>query len=112
MRISRKSKVLAVLIGSAVFTSAARLSYSYLRYREVQRHFRRVAVGQSREEVERLLGKPNWHAGECGEILPDRGGCVTEYIYSHPFAPVLPDYYIVTFSKDDKVIEASRWSSP
>ncbi len=105
MRISRKQKLFAILVGSALFTSAARFSFAYLRFREVQRHFHHVAAGSSRAEVERLLGTPNNHAGQCGDIVPVRKGCVTEYVYSHPLAPLVPDYYIVTFSKEDIVIE-------
>jgi len=58
------------------------------------------------------MGKPNYHSGPCGVIhFPDKS-CAKEYVYSHPFAPLVPEYYIVAFSSDDRVIEAAPWSSP
>jgi hypothetical protein len=58
------------------------------------------------------MGKPNYYAGKCGEIhVPDKS-CAVEYVYSHPFAPLVPQYYIVSFSQDDRVIEADEWNSP
>jgi hypothetical protein len=32
-------------------------------------------------------------------------------VYSHPFAPLVPEYYIVAFSPEDRVIEADEWDS-
>ncbi len=112
MRVRKKHKLLAILIGSALCTSAARISYSFLRYREVAAHFQKIHTGMQRGEVVRRLGKPNYHAGACGEIAPIRDGCVIEYDYSHPLAPLIPEYYVVTFSKDDRVLEAEPWTSP
>jgi hypothetical protein len=58
------------------------------------------------------MGKPNYYAGRCGVIhVPDKR-CAVEYVYSHPFAPLVPEYYIVSFSSDDRVIEADQWDSP
>ncbi len=43
--------------------------------------------------------------------FPQRN-CAVEYVYSHPFAPLVPEYYIVSFSPEDRVIEADEWDSP
>jgi len=58
------------------------------------------------------MGKPNYHAGECGVIHFPSKECAVEYVYSHPFAPLVPEYKIVSFSRDDRVIEADEWDSP
>ncbi len=58
------------------------------------------------------MGKPNYHEEKCGVIhFPDKN-CAVEYVYSHPFAPLVPEYYIVSFSPKDRVIEADEWDSP
>jgi hypothetical protein len=108
----RKQKALAILIGSAMFTSAARFSYSYLRFTTVGSRIHRVKPGTPRQQVLDILGSPNFHDGPCGKIIPARRGCATEFVYSHPLAPLIPDYYIVAFSKEGRVIDAEHHSSP
>jgi hypothetical protein len=108
----RKQKALAILIGSAMFTAAARFSYSYLRYTTVGSRIHRVKPGATRQQVLDVLGAPNYHEGACGKIHPAHRGCATEFVYAHPFAPLLPDYYVVEFSKEGRAIEAERITSP
>src|SRR4029077_6787302 len=67
--------------------------------------------GDSRASVIDRMGKPNYHEGKCGVIhFPDKN-CAVEYVYSHPFAPFVPEYYVpayyvVSFSPEDRVIDA------
>ncbi len=37
--------------------------------------------------------------------------CSYEYVYSHPFAPLVPEYYVVVFT-DDSVIHTAVLRSP
>jgi hypothetical protein len=46
-----------------------------------------------------------------GSLSAPYKGCSFEYIYSHPFAPWVPEYYVVAFA-DDSVIHTSVLSSP
>jgi len=55
---------------------------------------------------------PNYHAGACGEIGSAQKDCALEYVYSHPFAPYAPEYYVVSFSPDDRVIDSKHLISP
>ena len=112
MKIRKKHKALAILIGSALFTSAARFSYSFLRFNTVARRIHRVKVGASRTQVLDLLGEPNDHDGRCeSEIRTPPHGCTHEFVYAPPLSIVLHDRYIVSFSRDERVIEAQRYSS-
>ena len=95
-----------------MFTSVARFSYSYLRFTTVGSRIHRVKPGTPRQQVLDVLGAPNYHQGACGKIHPAHRGCSTEFVYSHPLAPLIPDYYVVAFSKEDRVIEAERFKSP
>ena len=97
----------AVLIALAIKTTVA-----FRRFSTVERQFESIQNGELRASVIVKLGKPNYHEGKCGVIHVPKKNCSTEYVYSHPFAPLIPDYYIVSFSSDDHVIEADRWSSP
>ena len=107
----RKHKALAILIGSALFTSAARLSYSYLRFHAVASRFHRIKIGETRPQVRNILGVPNDHDGPCeSEIRTPVKACAWEYVYAPPVSILLSDRYVVSFSKDDRVIEAQRYS--
>jgi len=39
-------------------------------------------------------------------------GCVREYFYASPFAPLLPQYYVVRFDANKRVISTTPYSSP
>ena len=110
-RKSRFVTLVAVAI-AIVALLALRTSLAFARFSKVERLFASVQPGQSREDVTGLLGRPNYHAGNCGVIHVSAKNCALEYVYSHPFAPLIPEYYIVSFSADDRVIEAAPWMSP
>lgn len=106
---TKKNKALAILIGSAMFTSAARFSYSYLRFHEVGTRLHRVKSGATREHVLEVLGEPNLHDGKCGEVHAAHRGCVREFVYAPPVSVLFHDYYIVSFGRDDRVLETEHY---
>ncbi len=107
---TKKNKALAILIGSAIFTSAARFSYSYLRFHEVGLRIHRIKSGATRARVLEVLGEPNLHDGACGEIHAARKGCAREFVYSPPIAALFDDYYVVSFGKYDRVISTDHYN--
>ena len=109
---SRTGRIIAVVVLVAFVLAGAKLSAAFVRFSKVERQFASVRLGQSRNVVLAQLGRPNYHEGSCGVIHFPAKNCATEYVYSHPFAPWIPDYYIVSFSANDQVIEADRWTSP
>jgi hypothetical protein len=101
------------MVGTGVlFVLAVRTIYVFARFSKVERQFTSVQTGDSRDSVVTKIGKPNYHSDGCGVIHAPDKGCATEYVYSHPFAPFIPEYYIVYFSSDGRVINADRWDSP
>lgn len=109
---SRLTRVILTVVASIFLVLAVKTVLAFARYSRVERGFASVHVGESRAVVITKIGNPNYHAGKCGVIhFPDKN-CALEYVYSHPFAPIVPEYYIVSFSPDDRVIEAAPWSSP
>ena len=112
MKRKRCFLALAALAIVIVALLALKTSLAFARFSKVERLFASVQLGQSRENVIALLGKPNYHSGNCGVIHVAAKNCALEYVYSHPFAPLIPEYYIVAFAADDRVIEAEPWMSP
>lgn len=109
---SRIGRIISAVLLVGLILAAVRLSVAFAHYWKVEREFASVQMGQSRNEVLVKLGKANYHKGSCGEIGSSDKTCATEYVYSHPFAPWLPDYYVVEFSVEDKVIQAEHLTSP
>lgn len=109
---SRRTRNVLILVASIVLVLVVRAVFAFTRYSKVERGFASVHVGESRAAVIAKIGKPNYYAGKCGVISSPDKNCALEYVYSHPFAPIVPDYYIVSFSPDDRVIEAEQWNSP
>jgi len=109
---TRKRQILSGIVLGALLLLTIRFVLSFRRYQRVQGQFELVQVGDSKDSVDARLGKPNYYSGACGVIhIPDKR-CALEYVYSHPFAPLLPEYYIVSFSAEGHLIEADQWDSP
>jgi hypothetical protein len=108
----RKARIASAIAIAVLVGLSLRVVLAFERFSRVEGSFASIRIGDSRQSVVATLGKPNYHAGGCGVIHVPLKNCALEYVYSHPFAPLLPDYYVVSFSTDDRVIEAERWTSP
>jgi hypothetical protein len=110
--LSRNLRVGLILVAVVLVALAGRAVFAFVRYSKAERYFASVQMGDSRASVIARMGKPNYHAGGCGVMHFPGEECAIEYVYSHPLAPLVPEYYIVSFSLDDRVIEADKWDSP
>jgi hypothetical protein len=109
---SRNFRRFLVLVVLILITLTVKTLVAFRRFSNVKREFPTIQNGGSRASVIARIGKPNYYEGRCGVIhFPDKN-CAHEYVYSHPFAPLIPQYYIVSFSSDGHIIEANRWDSP
>jgi HAMP domain-containing protein len=109
---SRRTSIGLVFVAAALLALSVWTAFAFRRLSRTEQQFPSVHAGDSRVSVLAKLGKPNYHAGECGVMQPRTEGCAVEYVYSHPFAPIIPEYYVVLFSSDDLVTHAERWESP
>jgi hypothetical protein len=109
MRIKRLARIVSLC---AIAACVAKGAFSFLRFHFVQRDFDQVELGQSTDAVTRLLGHPNYHSGVCLPDMESSSECTSELVYSHPFAPLIPEYFVVDFSADGKVISADHLDSP
>ena len=111
-----RERTIFIIVGGSlilILVLASRTPLKFLQWAKVHRNFDSVQVGQSRLTVLSKLGKPNYYAGPCGRSFTNPlPTCAIEYVYGHPFSPLVPDYYVVSFSAGDRVIQADRLSSP
>jgi hypothetical protein len=108
----RKGLIAALAVVGIVLILGARLAKAYYEFDIVERNFVWIRTGQSRPAVTAMLGKPNHHSGKCGRVLDSPSGCAVEYVYASPLAHWLPEYYVVWFSSEDRVIGASFTTLP
>lgn len=108
----RSKRTILIIAVSLLIVIAARLTFAFVNYAKVERRFPSIHPGSTRDSVVARFGKPNYYQGKCGVIHIPEKTCSLEYVYSNPFAPLIPEYHIVSFSKDGHVIEADDWNSP
>ena len=110
MRI-RKIQLLGILVGVA---ASVWLGWTIFRVKTIPQRFARISVGDSREQVVQLLGKPK-SVEKCGEPFGNPGGkfnCKEDYLYASPYAPVIPEYWSVSFDASGRVVEKYHFLSP
>ena len=62
----------------------------------------------------RLLGKPK-RVEKCGEPFGNPGGkpgCAEDYLYPSPYAPLIPEYWSVSFGIAGRVVDEYNYVSP
>jgi hypothetical protein len=109
---TRRGRIILIVVASLLPAIGARVLEAFADYSRAERNFPIISQGNSRDYVAAELGMPNYYHGNCGVIHVPLKDCSLEYVYSHPFAPLTPEYLIVSFSKDGRVIEAESWDSP
>ena len=107
---------LYVVGGGVVLLGVFWLAWASVRDRQLVKGFDQVKPGTTEQEVVQSLGRPK-RVEKCGDFLGpipkvELEGCAREYLYATPFAPVLPQYYVVRFDKNDRVKNTAAYSSP
>jgi hypothetical protein len=58
------------------------------------------------------MGAP-WKDEKCGDYLGGQpAGCVVDFIYAHPYAPYAPQYWVIDFDSQQRVINKVHLVSP
>jgi len=109
---SRNVRIALTLTVGVLLILTLRTVVAFAQFSKVERGFVSFQNGQSRSSIITKMGRPNYCSGKCGVIHYPGKSCSLEYVYSHPFAPIIPEYDIISFSSDDRVIEADKWDSP
>jgi hypothetical protein len=88
--------------------------WKVVRANVLSRNFERVKIGDSRERVVQLLGRPR-SIEKCGEPFGNPGGvqgCKEDYLYASPYAPLIPEYWSVSFDNSGRVVDKVQYDSP
>lgn len=101
-----KAALLALAVATAVM-----LGWGFYRNFRISNRHEAVRVGASDQQVVRLLGTPSW-VEPCGKSFGTPKPNCTEYIYRNSFAPLVPEYYSVSFDPSGHVVDKYVYSSP
>jgi len=77
--------------------------WAYEHDQRLTKNLSQVTIGDPNEVVRELLGDPT-SEGECGEMTLAPKECVNEYVYRYWYSIFQPQYLVVWFDHDGKVI--------
>ena len=99
----------AVILIFGVLTGA--WAFALHRNFKLATNFARVHAGLTDNEVLAVLGRPSW-VEPCGKSFgTPRNECV-DYIYRNSFAPLIPEYWSVSFNTRKQVVDTYVYESP
>jgi hypothetical protein len=109
-------RLIYLIIGSIALAGTIWVAWAILRDNRLRTGFDKIKIGTTEQSVLQELGRPK-RVEKCGEFfgpLPkeEAEGCAREYFYASPFAPWLPQYYVVRFDANNRVRSTSPYSSP
>jgi len=70
-----------------------------------------VEIGDPNEAVRDLLGKPS-SEGSCGALTVAPKACAAEYVYKYYYSIFQPQYEVVWFTAEGKVIGVQHVQTP
>ena len=107
-----RNQFLTSTVLGLVLLIAALILWPVYRVRRLTNAFSRVKQNDARDPVLKHIGKP-WKDEECGKYLGGvPTGCAEEFIYAHPYAPYVPEYWVIDFSSSHRVISKVQLISP
>jgi hypothetical protein len=99
-------------VAGLVLISLGLILYPVIRVHLLESSFSKVKENDSRDYVLKQMGIP-WKDEECGVYLGGKpSGCVEEFYYAHPYAPYVPEYWVIDFNSSQRVIQSTHLVSP
>ena len=99
-----------VFIGMALAIIAG-FVWAYHHDQKLQQNAAMVNSGDPNEAVRELLGEPS-SEGSCGTVSPAPSSCNDEYVYKYYYTIFQPQYEVVWFNAEGKVIGAQHVRRP
>jgi hypothetical protein len=78
---------------------------------ELGKRIFQVEVGDPNEAVRDLLGEPS-SEGSCGRMMVAPSACMNEYVYKYYYSVFQPQYEVVWFNAEGKVIGVQHVQRP
>jgi hypothetical protein len=85
--------------------------WAYHHDAELGKRIREVEIGDPNEAVRELLGEPS-SEGSCGAMTVAPKACADEYVYKYYYSVFQPQYEVVWFTAEGKVIGVQHVQRP
>jgi hypothetical protein len=85
--------------------------WAYRHDAELGKRARMIEVGDPNEAVRELLGEPS-SQGSCGSMSVAPSGCTVEYVYRYYYTVFQPEFEVVWFNAEGKVIASQHIRRP
>jgi hypothetical protein len=82
---------------------AGSIAWAYRHDAALSAHAREIELGDPNEAVRELMGEPS-SEGPCGRVSVAPSACVNEYLYKYYYTIFQPQYEVVWFNAEGKVI--------
>jgi hypothetical protein len=82
---------------------AGGIAWAYHHDATLSAHAREIEVGDPNEAVRELMGEPS-SEGPCGKLTVAPSACTEEYAYKYYYTIFQPQYEVVWFNAEGKVI--------
>src|SRR5271154_6557497 len=107
-----KRGLIFATLGSVLIAAVA-IVWPIVRVRHLEKSSGEVRIGDTKNLVLKRMGVPWKDDDGCGKYLGGRPvGCVEEFIYAHPYAPYVPEYWVISFNSDGQTISNVHLISP
>ena len=101
-----------IISSFAAVCALALIVWPIVRVNRLENSFSRVKDNDAKSLVLERMGTP-WKDQGCGQYFGGQPpGCAEESIYAHPFAPYVPEYWVVDFNSSNRVINSVHLVSP
>ena len=100
------------LFGLAFLVLLSAWIWPQIRTRKIQHAVSQVRVADEQQRVIEAAGKP-WRTEACGSLSGGQPiGCTKELVYAHPYAPYVPEYWVVYVDSERHVLSKTHLISP
>jgi hypothetical protein len=108
-------KKLRIVVGTGLIVLVLASSLALGRHRDnrLSSEFEKVSIGMSHEEVVELMGSARGDAScDSGMFASHNKRCAATDVYRLSFAPLDPEYLVIYFDSDHRVIDKFDYQSP
>lgn len=107
----KRGRLFAILVIGLIIIGGL-IVWPLLRTSRLSKAFTGIKRNDTKDMVLKQMGSP-WKNERCGAYLGGfPPGCAEEFIYAHPYAPYLPEYWIIYFDSNHQVISSAHLVSP
>lgn len=98
------TRIVFILVALAIAGTAL---WAYRHDAELATHAREIEIGDPNEMVRESLGEPS-SEGSCGSVSVAPSACADEYVYRYYYTIFQPQYEVVWFNAEGKVVGRQR----